>query len=125
MTERLPWSISAVCGHSAELIWELPETPFRQLRKRFEFWDGHGEVSYSLTGTVKGEPFEQQGSFCRRRKWTVFVTSHAHVDNGITHRATEVAERHAFTVDWVLERLASVPALSYHMDDSLGLEIPA
>lgn len=109
-------------GRQEALSWALPGVAFGHLHRRFELWDGEGELRYCLRGRLNGAERAWRGSFRRRRRWKVFVAPHAHVDIGYTHRAPEVAERHAYTLDRALLLFEREPALSYHLDAAWALE---
>lgn len=108
---------------------ELPGAAFGQLRLPFALPDGAAPaVDYSLRGAGGAAGFAQRGALRRRRKWSVYITPHAHTDIGYTHRQWEVAERLCRNIDAALDALAAeeragaAPAFSYHLDAAWALE---
>jgi alpha-mannosidase len=105
-----------------EVAVEMPAAALGHVRQEFELFDGEGVVSWRLRapdGEVAAE-----GEVVRRRKWTVYVTPHAHTDIGYTHRQAEVAERLARNIDTALDFIAAdsdAPAFAYHLDSSWAL----
>jgi len=105
----------------------LDAQPFGHLAFPFAIPDGEGDVKYELSGEIGGVRVSAGGTFRRRRKWTVYVTPHAHTDIGYTHRQWEVAERLCRNLDTALDWLASEagaaqPSFAYHLDAGWTLE---
>lgn len=106
-----------------EIAFDLPPLNFGHRRLPFTLADGDGEVSYRLRGEINERPVEESGSFSRRRKWTVYVTPHAHTDIGYTHRQWEVAERLCRNLDRALALMGERgEGMAYHLDSAWALE---
>lgn len=123
---RLVLSLRWDGGERRESL-DLPAAELGHLRASFDLPDGEGEVTWTAN-LGDGSP-ELRGSFRRRRKWTVHVAPHAHVDIGYTHRQWEVAERMCLNVDQALAMLdaderrpGEAPAFGYHLDCAWPLE---
>jgi alpha-mannosidase len=112
---------------------ELPQADFGHLRLMIDVPDGEGAVDYHLQGSINGISMFFEGSFNRRRKWHVYISSHSHTDIGYTHRQWEVAERLCRNIDKALDLLEAEehedgdertesPSFAYHMDASWALE---
>ncbi|WP_309118822.1 glycosyl hydrolase-related protein [Paenibacillus sp.] len=124
---ELTLTLEADGGFSQTLPVRLDARPFGHLAFPFAIPDEEGEVRYSLSGDVGGVPVSAGGSFRRRRKWTVYVTPHAHTDIGYTHRQWEVAERLCRNLDTALDWLeseegAAAASFAYHLDAGWTLE---
>ncbi len=122
---RLTLSLEGEDGLAAEVPLRIGSMPFGHLAIPFDIPDGAGDVRYALTGDVDGSPVALAGTFRRRRKWTVYVTPHAHTDIGYTHRQWEVAERLCRNIDTALDWLESEegePSFAYHLDSGWALE---
>jgi alpha-mannosidase len=95
---------------SEALALEVPPAALGHLRIPFELFEGPAPaVAYQLRGELGGAPLALSGTLARRRKWTVYVTPHAHTDIGYTHRQWEVAERLCRNIDAALELLEQEP----------------
>lgn len=116
-------------GQVTEIALDLPAAAFGHLRLPFVLPDGENRaVTYSLRGAGGAAGLAQRGELRRRRKWSVYMTPHAHTDIGYTHRQWEVAERLCRNIDAALDTLAAeeaagaAPAFSYHLDAAWALE---
>lgn len=116
-------------GRDTQLALDLPAAAFGHVRLPFALPDGEAPaVGYSLRGAGGGAGFAQRGSLQRRRKWSVYITPHAHTDIGYTHRQWEVAERLCRTIDAALDTLAAeeaagaTAAFAYHLEAAWALE---
>jgi hypothetical protein len=127
-------------GRESVQTFRAAPAAFGHLRFTAELFDGEGMPAYRLSGETaasgtapSGAKIEFAGSVKRRRKWNVYIASHAHTDIGYTHRQWEVAERLCRNIDTALELLEeqdrmlalnpdAEPAFAYHMDASWALE---
>ncbi|AFZ65643.1 glycosyl hydrolase-related protein [Deinococcus peraridilitoris] len=88
---------------------------------RFSVWipDGPADIPYDARHGASA----WSGTLTRKRKWTVYVAAHSHVDIGYTHRQEEVAERHNRNLDTAIHFLETGhPNFTYHLDCSWPLE---
>ncbi len=120
--------------------WAVPSTAFGHIHLPFEVSDGEGPVRYKLGVTFDKTSSRREGTFRRRRKWTVYVAPHAHTDIGYTHRQWEVAERLCHNIDTALDMIGEAGAphpplpdagegsgvrdasFAYHLDSSWALD---
>ncbi|HZG56105.1 glycosyl hydrolase-related protein [Paenibacillus sp.] len=123
----LTLALTRANGETCNVPVRLVGLPFGHPRVTFALPDGEGDVSYALTGDVGGRPVSFSGSFRPRRKWTVYITPHAHTDIGYTHRQWEVAERLCRNIDTALdwieaEERAGETSFTYHLDAGWAME---
>jgi alpha-mannosidase len=118
------WRLALAEGERREEVrLQLPAAALGHLRQEFELFDGEGVVGWRLR--TPGGEVAAEGEVVRRRKWTVYVTPHAHTDIGYTHRQAEVAERLARNIDTALDLIADdvePAAFAYHLDSSWALQ---
>jgi len=124
---RLTLTLEGEDGLAQDVPVSIDSMPFGHLAFPFDIPDGEGDVRYRLNGTVEGVLVDVAGTFRRRRKWTVYVTPHAHTDIGYTHRQWEVAERLCRNLDTAVEWIeseagAASPSFAYHLDSGWVLE---
>lgn len=112
-------------GTAQTVELDTPAVALGHVHLPFDLVDGGGPVQYVLRGELAGEPVAREGTFARRRKWTVYVAPHVHTDIGYTHRQWEVAERLCRVIDAaldLLERPESAAGFAFHLDATWALD---
>jgi alpha-mannosidase len=94
---------------------------------------GEEQVGFAIPGVndptqveaevrLDGHSFKSRLSFTPRRKWTIDLVPHAHLDIGFTDYQAKIAEIHNRNLDRLLDEIEAHPEMRFNLDGSWIVE---
>jgi hypothetical protein len=91
---------------------------FGQWRQELAIPELSGPTSADVTIRVNGKTRTSHLTLVPRRKWTLYVVPHAHLDVGYTDYQAKVAEIHNRNIDKLLDEIDAHPEMRFSLDGS-------
>ena len=91
---------------------------FGQQRVQFSIPELTQNTPGQVTIRLNGKTYRSQVTLEPRRKWTLYVVPHAHLDIGFTDYQAKVAEVHNRNIDKLIDEIREFPEMRFSLDGS-------
>jgi len=91
---------------------------FGEERIEFAVPDVSGPTEFAANVRLDSRAFKSRLNFVPRRKWTIYLAPHAHLDIGYTDYQAKIAEIQNRNVDGLLDEIEAHPDMRFNLDGS-------
>ena len=107
----------AVGGKTVTAAFE-PGHDFGEERVEVALPDPSGPTTVEASLRLDGHASQQRIAFTPKRKWTIYLAPHAHLDVGFTDYQAKIAEIQNRNVDRLLDEIEKHPDMRFNLDGS-------